>query len=314
MALWCPGADLGPSAPRLRRTTRKQGRCTSSATRGTVADHARSPSSGRTAASWSRIVEQPAHVDLPLPCTFDFDVAAQNTRPFSSTGTSCCSFLFSGTVFTRGALGGLRRRAHSWDWEPRYALPVGGLAVADGRILPERGGWNRLHGPTSSRPGEGKVWVDGLDSLGGPPSKGCWPGPVTGAVNTGLSLARAVADAVLYAVTPGPLPRLAAKNQARWQFGVLGPLGAAASGARETADMAADRLLQPGPVAWVDVHLRFLHLQSRSAERADAGGFMPVDGLTVGASRWLAGTRQRIRRSPSGRTASASLPRAYARR
>lgn len=107
-------------------------------------------------------------------------------------------------------------------------------------------------------------------------------------MNTGLSLARAVADAVLYeGYLLYPYRASSAKNQARWQFGVLGPPGAAESGAGEQPDMAADCLLEPGPAARVDVHLRFLHLQSRSAERADAGGFTPVDELTVGASRWL---------------------------
>ena len=107
-------------------------------------------------------------------------------------------------------------------------------------------------------------------------------------MNAGLSLARAVADAVLYeGYLLYPYRASSAKNQARWQFGVLGPPGAAESGAGEEPDMAADCLLEPGPAARVDVHLRFLHLQRRSAERADDGGFTPVDELTVGASRWL---------------------------
>ena len=52
--------------------------------------------------------------------------------------------------------------------------------------------------------------------------------------------------------------------------------------------MFADCLLAPGPQAEVEVHLRFLQLQSRSAEEADdGGGFSPVDELTIGAARWL---------------------------
>ena len=107
-------------------------------------------------------------------------------------------------------------------------------------------------------------------------------------MNAGLSLARAVADAVLYeGYLLYPYRASSAKNQARWQFGVLGPPGAAASGAGEEPDMAADCLLEPGPAARVEVHLRFLHLQTRTAERADDGGFTPVEELAVGASRWL---------------------------
>ncbi|MDF9751684.1 hypothetical protein [Arthrobacter sp. ES3-54] len=107
-------------------------------------------------------------------------------------------------------------------------------------------------------------------------------------MNAGLSLARAVADAVLYeGYLLYPYRASSAKNQARWQFGVLGPPGAAAAGAGEEPDIAADCLLEPGPAARVDVHLRFLHLQTRSAERADDGGFAPIEELVVGASRWL---------------------------
>ena len=53
-------------------------------------------------------------------------------------------------------------------------------------------------------------------------------------MNAGLSLARAVADAVLYeGYLLYPYRASSAKNQARWQFGVLGPPGAAAAGAGE---------------------------------------------------------------------------------
>jgi hypothetical protein len=46
-----------------------------------------------------------------------------------------------------------------------------------------------------------------------------------------LDLARTVADAVLYeGYLLYPYRATSAKNQARWQFGVLGPPGAAAAG------------------------------------------------------------------------------------
>ncbi len=104
-----------------------------------------------------------------------------------------------------------------------------------------------------------------------------------------LSLARAVADAVLYeGYLLYPYRASSQKNQARWQFGILGPPGAAASGSGEEPDMFADCLLTPGPQAAVEVHLRFLQLQGRTAEKVDDdGGFTAVDELTVGAARWL---------------------------
>lgn len=107
-------------------------------------------------------------------------------------------------------------------------------------------------------------------------------------MNAGLSLARAVADAVLYeGYLLYPYRASSAKNQSRWQFGILGPPGAAESACGEDSRMAADCLLEAGPAAEVEVYLRFLHLQSRSVERAAGAGFVPVAELASGASRWL---------------------------
>lgn len=108
-------------------------------------------------------------------------------------------------------------------------------------------------------------------------------------MNMSLSLARAVADAVLYeGYLLYPYRASSQKNQARWQFGILGPPGAAAAGTGEEPDMFADVLLTPGPQAAVEIHVRFLQLQSRTAEKMDdAGVFTAVDELTVGDARWL---------------------------
>lgn len=108
-------------------------------------------------------------------------------------------------------------------------------------------------------------------------------------MNMSLSLARAVADAVLYeGYLLYPYRASSQKNQARWQFGILGPPGAADIGAGEEPGMFADCLLSPGLQAEVEVHLRFLQLQTRTAEKAvDGGRFSPVDELTVGAAHWL---------------------------
>ncbi|QHK21522.1 hypothetical protein GU243_19515 [Pseudarthrobacter psychrotolerans] len=108
-------------------------------------------------------------------------------------------------------------------------------------------------------------------------------------MNMSLSLARAVADAVLYeGYLLYPYRASSQKNQARWQFGILGPPGAAAAGTGEEPDMFADCLLTPGPQADVEIHVRFLQLQSRTTEKMDDdGGFTAVDELTVGAARWL---------------------------
>ncbi len=107
-------------------------------------------------------------------------------------------------------------------------------------------------------------------------------------MSTSLSLARAIADVVLYeGYLLYPYRASSQKNQARWQFGILGPQGAAGTGAGEDPVMFTDCLLRAGPQARLEVHLRFLQLLTRTVERADGGGFTPVAELRVGSSRWL---------------------------
>jgi len=105
----------------------------------------------------------------------------------------------------------------------------------------------------------------------------------------GLELARTVADAVLYeGYLLYPYRSTSSKNQVRWQFGVLGPPGAAAAGLGEEPDMATECLLRLGQDAALDVALRFLQLQSRSVERAQPDGtFTPVSELSSGDATWV---------------------------
>ncbi|MDT4914111.1 MAG: hypothetical protein QOC66_3239 [Pseudonocardiales bacterium] len=106
-----------------------------------------------------------------------------------------------------------------------------------------------------------------------------------------LELARTVADAVLFeGYLLYPYRATSSKNQVRWQFGVLGPPGAADAGLGEAAEMAAECVLGAvGPDAQVTAHLRFLQLQTRSVERAtdDPQRFEPVEQLTIGTRSWL---------------------------
>ncbi|ORV89990.1 hypothetical protein AWC11_12885 [Mycobacterium interjectum] len=99
--------------------------------------------------------------------------------------------------------------------------------------------------------------------------------------------ARAVADAVLYeGYLLYPYRGTSSKNQSRWQFGVLGPPGAAAAGLGEDDSMAADFLVDGAGALTLVV--RFLQLQHRRAEREFIHGeFEPVDELTTPAGSWL---------------------------
>ena len=104
-----------------------------------------------------------------------------------------------------------------------------------------------------------------------------------------LSHARAVADAVLYeGYVLYPYRATARKNQVRWQFGILGPVGAAAAGVGEDATMRVECLLETSPDTTVDVRLRFLQVQARTVEEAvDESSFAPVPELSVGTASWL---------------------------
>ncbi|WP_425174992.1 hypothetical protein [Mycobacterium sp.] len=99
--------------------------------------------------------------------------------------------------------------------------------------------------------------------------------------------ARAVADAVLYeGYLLYPYRGTSSKNQSRWQFGVLGPPGAADAGLGEDDTMAAQFLVEEAQA--ITLVVRFLQLQRRRVEREIADGkFVPVDELTTMSGSWL---------------------------
>ncbi len=99
--------------------------------------------------------------------------------------------------------------------------------------------------------------------------------------------ARAVADAVLYeGYLLYPYRGTSSKNQSRWQFGVLGPPGAADAGLGEDDTLAAEFLVEGTPA--ITVVVRFLQLQRRRAEREFAHGeYEPVDELITPDGSWL---------------------------
>jgi hypothetical protein len=107
-------------------------------------------------------------------------------------------------------------------------------------------------------------------------------------VTTGWDRARTIADAVLYeGYLLYPYRASSSKNQSRWQFGVLGPPGAAEAAFGEDDTMSAQFLIAGD--ATITLVLRFLHLQHRAVEqRTEDSLFEPVDVLTAGGTSWLA--------------------------
>jgi hypothetical protein len=99
--------------------------------------------------------------------------------------------------------------------------------------------------------------------------------------------ARAVADAVLYeGYLLYPYRASSRKNQCRWQFGVLGPSGAAEAGLGEEGTLDTRLLVEGGGTLTLVV--RFLQLQHRQAEQADAQRrLVTVEELVTPAGTWL---------------------------
>src|SRR2546423_785996 len=64
-------------------------------------------------------------IDLQVPCTFDFNVAATKYFAGLTDGEVPLNLLFSGTVFYANDEGALQVAQISWDKEARYRLPVG---------------------------------------------------------------------------------------------------------------------------------------------------------------------------------------------
>jgi len=99
--------------------------------------------------------------------------------------------------------------------------------------------------------------------------------------------ARTVADAVLYeGYLLYPYRASSSRNRSRWQWGVLGPAGAADAGIGEDDTIAAQFLVDKAQA--ITVVVRFLQLQHRRAERETGWRqFEPVEKLTTPSGSWL---------------------------
>ncbi|MGV0716784.1 DUF6084 family protein [Mycolicibacterium sp. XJ662] len=62
-------------------------------------------------------------IQMPLECTYDFEVAAAKYLHALRDGTIPLQFLFSGTVFTAGTRGFVVHQV-PWDRDERYDMPV----------------------------------------------------------------------------------------------------------------------------------------------------------------------------------------------
>jgi hypothetical protein len=63
-------------------------------------------------------------VDIPVPCTFDFNVASTKYFHGLNEGDLPLNFLFSGTVFYQSDQEGLQVAPISWEKEVKFRLPL----------------------------------------------------------------------------------------------------------------------------------------------------------------------------------------------
>lgn len=82
-------------------------------------------------------------VDMPIACSFDFNVAATKYFHGLEDGQVPLTFLFSGTVFYREPGGTLQMDQIAWSAEATYPLPVGVWQQMMDLHYPD-GAWLRL--------------------------------------------------------------------------------------------------------------------------------------------------------------------------
>jgi len=83
-----------------------------------------------------------AQFDLPVECTYDFEVTAAKYMHALAGGEIPLIFLFSGTVFTRGT-SGFTAEPVGWDQEASYRLPVSVWRALMDQYYPNSG-WVRV--------------------------------------------------------------------------------------------------------------------------------------------------------------------------
>jgi hypothetical protein len=106
-------------------------------------------------------------------------------------------------------------------------------------------------------------------------------------VNVDLASAQAVADTVLFeGYMLYPYRANDAKNQVRWQFGVLAPPAFADLDPSERSWLRSECVLE-GPDVTLTVRVRFLQVQRRAVEAHTSDGFRRVERLDVGDATYL---------------------------
>ena len=197
-------------------------------------------------------------VDLPVPCTFDFNVAATKYFDGLADGEVPVCLQFSGTVFYASDEGGLQVAPISWDKEARFKLPVKIWRDMMESYYPNSA-WLCLHKDAFDRLYQYKVrhgiptWEEALEQH----DTGGRDGDLMN-----LGVVEQIAKAVLYeGYMLYPYRPSSVKNQQRWNFGVLCPQSySEAQSGSEAWTMQTECLVEGSSLTGIEVRVRFLQL------------------------------------------------------
>ena len=88
--------------------------------------------------------------ELPVPCTYDLELAAAKYFHGLDDGTAPLRFHFNGTVFYEAGDGRMQIVQIPWDRSPRFGMPIEVWRRAIDAAYPLRG-WVPVHGETLAR-------------------------------------------------------------------------------------------------------------------------------------------------------------------
>ncbi len=207
--------------------------------------------------------------EIPVPCTFDFNVAATKYFHGLTSGDLPLCFQFSGTIFYQREDGTLQVSPISW--EQRSEVPVAGQGMErpDGLVLPEF----RLVG-IATRHIRKALSVQSErrnPHLGRSAGEGARRSPGNGALMN-AAMVDGIVKAVLYeGYMLYPYRPSAVKNRQRFNFGVVYPRAYShAQGGTDAWSMQTECLVQGNGLTHCTVRVRFLRMVERSVGKPAA--------------------------------------------
>ena len=260
-------------------------------------------------------------IEVQMPCTYDLEVASARYLQALDDGTIPLLLLFSGTVFLAQG-NGYSVELVPWSSEASFRMPVSVWQdVVD------------LHFPGSAWLRCSRETLDALSAFKTERALPTWDATLGRAAGGGrggqdarraadhrggdravnFAAARAVADAVMYeGYILYPYRASAAKNQSRWQFGVVMSPGYTAVDPSERSFAQTECVLEHGAQPTVAVVIRFLQVQRRSTragparwdEAVEHEVVIRVDGTRLGGDGHVDRVRDTRRRGTRAVTSS----------